>query len=347
MSALGSVSTSTTLKLSPRLFHFDAIAECEGKDDDDHRLFLVTNELNHVAVLNQLVKVKQRGDLILSNSGMMTLNVFVARERVSPIDVLVVDCSLRVERFWCSFKALILAHTKRETFYKALLEHMQENGPIYYGSESRTEKCLAIQLSDFSKEIYSSANWICLENGYNRVRRLFEEGRFHFKRADWASLSTTHAIALGIMRGGYIVDTLIQNNIAEYCEYKGVDVFNNYRSGMDHITLPTTLIIKTQTRCSCDGEELVQELVERGESAIEQVFESSLLCPHVQKGKMVDRATLETASMMLDVYHHPVDFSYSIDAVAGAGTGIGIGVGSGTGACVEFMPAKASTTDTR
>jgi hypothetical protein len=296
-------------KISPAGSIYDAIPECVGKDDDDHRLFLVTNEEEHDAVLESLYYEEQRGNLLLSNSGMMTLNVFVVREHLRPMHVLVVDCSLRVERFWLAFKEVIEVSATKEDFIPRFVAMFKSRAKEFYSPRARIgiEERAALHYKAFSDEITSGINWLTLRGGFDKVKKLFIERRFAFKRADWSEIHVTKALKEVMSRNRLILDTLVQNNISEYCEASGAAVFEAYRRSLDMLCLPSTLIVKTSTRCACDGEPLFQEVILRGKRPIESIFESSVLCSHISKGRLLDRPILEAAYLLLGLSEERIE----------------------------------------
>lgn len=294
---------SSAIRTFPPLWGaFDSPFLCQAKDDYDHRLFLVTNELNHAQTLKTLESAPQTGNLILSNSGLMTLNVFSRREQTEKMHVLVVDCSLRIQHFWQNFQSILAKENDRLEVVRCLMNQLDEHKTIYYRcsdhSQTTSENLFEENIADFFNEIEQGISWLSTRDRYFRVVQLFQEGRFHFKLGDWSSSELIDTLISGMSRTSLVLDTLVQNNIFEYCEDEGEATLDRYKRGLDRLISPTTWLVKTRSRCSCEKDVLVQRAVLRQRCSIDQLIPGSLVCRHVCRDVRATRQDFMAAHML-------------------------------------------------
>jgi hypothetical protein len=217
---------------------FADVIESKGYDDYMHRIFLTTNEVRHGELLQRVAKIPIRGDTfieahqgagktIIAVSGFCGLNIASARgeEVENEIDlntIIMIDRSTKVEAFWEAMKKIITSSkTRQEVIVKLykLLEHDMFRIDDYSTDKQVIEWGLKyIPRKDLEREISRGLSWLSHVKRFKKIKYIFDNGRFIFKRVDLADQASMKSFRKCIKKSQCSLDTVYVSNIAEYLE---------------------------------------------------------------------------------------------------------------------------------
>lgn len=243
--------------------HFGAVKECEEVFDDYmHRIFLTTNEGNHDKVLDDLKKEALIGNTVVDEhggsafiavSGFCGLNLASVRGEDSEnadekIDALIVlDRSSRVEAFWKEMKEIIVSsETRHEVIAK--LEKLVETD-LFKGVKLPSH-IKYDPLTGLREEILKGTSWLSTTRRFNKIKEIFVNNRFIFKRVDVTDRESMQSLKEAIQNAQLKVDALYVSNIAEYLK---PDEAIPFKEGMRLIAQNNTLVVDTAPRPTKDA----------------------------------------------------------------------------------------------
>jgi len=266
------MATSTSLPFNQCL---DPIPSCKGWDDGYHRLFLTTNEINQADSLFTLAKHKVTGNTIIGVSGFFTLNAasalgtYCSKPGSEIENIILIDRSLRVEHFWKQMQVIITSSSKKEEVISKVTDLLKKEQTRYYpeGSTSlclttgiytkiSTEGSVAEYLKELDDEVLCAHSWLSSDDKFARIKRIFDNKHFIFKRMDLFESEPIEAMGKILKERNITVDTIYLSNVYEYA--KSPEVKQQFKKAVQYLILPETLVIRTQSRCELCDKHLMQ-----------------------------------------------------------------------------------------
>ncbi|MBI5274112.1 MAG: hypothetical protein HY860_03545 [Chlamydiales bacterium] len=243
--AMGSLSLSVAL---------DTIPPCVGKDDFGHRLFLVTNEKGQEKTLSILAKKPITGNVAIGVSGFFTLNAVAVRgreskENTADIDtIIMIDRSIRVEHFWQHMQGIMRSSRSKEEVVIKIIALINDNARLYFRNDHSIPPDVAARsmISNFINEIRDSKSWLSNDISFHKVKKIFDNGGFIFKRMDLLDFESFAKVADSIADNELSIDFAYISNVAEYVDHSSK--FKYFLRSVSHITQPETLVIQTRPR---------------------------------------------------------------------------------------------------
>lgn len=233
-----------------------ALPSYETRHNTIHdRVFLTTNESLQTKTLGILKRQPVNGNTLIGVSGFFTLNIASVRgieSETSLFDIdtiIIVDRAPCVEYFWSMAKDIILSsHTAAETARKIELVIIFNADRFFAKSSPHPPRDHAVlDIEALRGEIASSTSWLSTDAKFAKIKRIFKNDRFIFKRMDLLEPKTFHDMATVLKAQGCVVDTLYISNVSEYVD-RSPGLLDALASSVDHIAGPETLIVHTRPR---------------------------------------------------------------------------------------------------
>lgn len=238
---------------------FAGVKETEPFNDFMHRIFLTTNEEDHLKVLEELKKEpihgntlmemeSQGGQAIIGVSGFAALNMVAIRGEEASGDtgkidtLIIIDRSAKVQAFWKAMHDIITSsQTRHEVLDKLdklvhseMFEVKDLPGHIKYEP-----------LDGLYKEVTKDLSWLSSTRRFKKIKDIFDSGRFIFKCIDITDEKAMQSLHEALEKSKCVVDTLYVSNISEYLE---PNEFEAYKNGLMKVVNDKTLLVDTAPR---------------------------------------------------------------------------------------------------
>jgi hypothetical protein len=261
----------------------------EGRDDHRHRVFLSTNEIGLNATFSHIRKEPVVGDTFIGTSSFFNLNAFSVRSQAPGRTLkylVVVDCSLRVEKFWKEFAQKMASSVNTiDEAQDVVYDIMNENAEfffrpsrqiIFFGATPLEQASMSYE--KFIKEIRQGLTWLSCKKRFSIILELFRQHHFFFVRADLSDPIAMKKLQRRLVEGSMHLDTLYLSNVREYVNDDGR--IASFQNTMKSFVSPETLIIDTNIRESLYSlKPLVQRVGRLGNTSVTRYFPSSSNSP--------------------------------------------------------------------
>lgn len=242
----------SVLQFNPYLL--DHIPPCPGKDDWSHRVFLTTNEDGQERTLSILEKTPLHGDTMIGVSGFFILNAAAIRGRTSSgriENIILFDRSVRVEHFWERMQAIITGSEHRGEVFEKVAALLDNEKHWYYNrteplSKGEEDPRYAHQtyIQELRAEMEMGQSWLSSDEKFARIKAIFVQGRFIFKRADLTDVEAFRSIGLALKAEGLQVDTVYLSNTFEYLKSGKLEA--DFGESVEQLVAVNTLLVQTQ-----------------------------------------------------------------------------------------------------
>jgi hypothetical protein len=267
--------------LSPSVFKeaFDAVPECPAEHES---IYLGTNEDKQAKTIAIMRREKLVGNTILAVSGFFGLNLAAARaeSQGQQLDyIIMIDRSQRTEKLWKIVQEIVQKHVLREDALAALKAVLLKTPSDFWRFEYRMPN----DLMKLESDINSGNSWLSTQAKYAKIRNIFNQGHFIFKRLDLFNSLSVRALSQAISKLNLTLDTVYLSNVREYAE--GESALSRFQASVQEllpIITQQTLVIDTKPRINgLQGSEILVQRV------IRKIVQSNLVSafppsPHAQ-----------------------------------------------------------------
>jgi len=226
MSVPSSHSSTTTTPSSAGLSQlFTTIPECLGVDG---WLFPTTNENGQWNTIATLSKTALVGNTFLGVSGMCVLNLASLARKSSKSgpksikNLIILDIGKTTEFFWKNMNTIIKKSNNKETALNNIVQFFLANNSFLLSSPTcketpaqklkRAEQCIASIKSEISCKI----SWLSSNDRFKRIKNIFDNNRFVFKRVNLCETKVIAKIVAIMKQNGLTLDSAYLSNVKEY-----------------------------------------------------------------------------------------------------------------------------------
>lgn len=264
---------------------FSGLSECKGVQDYGHRLFLTTNEEGQDSTLEKLSRHELNGDTIVGVSGFFILNAASCRgitsehSREGIRNIIVLDKSIPLEDFWENTVRIVKTSSDRFEVADRIEKLLMDKRKLYYGYNCCCDGCLQEDVKSRIRrlrcEITSGQSWLSSDLRFERIKRIFGENRFVFKRVDLCDSATVHDIASRMRACGMKLDMVYLSNVREYAEDDGY--LAEFRQSLNPLVSSDGFLVDTKPREGSlyNRVKLTQRVSRRRKAAIATCFPAS------------------------------------------------------------------------
>ncbi len=185
-----------------------------------NRLWVTTNEVGEVAVLENMRKTSIVGDTIIGVSGFYTLDLAVQRgdslrRRGKKIEhIVIIDHGLAVSHFWNGVAKIVRRCTKRESAINKIKAFLRESDPFFNlcktGKHHHHAEC---QIRDLQRCIEKGISWLSNDAWYKKGKAFFDQHRIQHIISDLCDPETMSGVVNAILGAGHTVDTVYFSNV--------------------------------------------------------------------------------------------------------------------------------------
>lgn len=225
------VIAESTLKHKSLSEYFQNVAESPPLGDDIlwDAVYITSKASNHTEAMHELEKKEYqqiRGNTIVTVSGFTGLNIAATRKGVDRI--VMVDISSKNEQFWERATKMIRESKTAEEFLQKLNKDVEEQEKLgnFYDT------------IDFKSEIEKGISWLSTEEGFQKIKNIFDNGNFVFKRIDMSNRECITSLSTALKKANCTVDTLYASNVENFVEDK-----EKYREGLKLLVGDSTLVV--------------------------------------------------------------------------------------------------------
>jgi len=221
----------------------------DQKTDYNQALFLVTNESNQQHLLGFLSQNTIVGDTAIGVSGLFTLNAVAVRGIHAPSKnrikrILLLDCSSRVERFWNFMKQTLCENIPREEAIAKIQSHVWTLRGDYW--PNRTDEMAWTMITRLAVEIQYGVSFLSNDEKYHKIRQIFADNGFVFKRIDLFSPLSCTAISSALRTGVHTVDMVYLSNVSE-CVFGQDEKIAGFSHSVRELVDDNTLVIHSKS----------------------------------------------------------------------------------------------------
>ena len=178
--------------------------------------------------------VDEGHNAVVGVGGMFLLNIAAMRgegckelsSRIS--SVIVLDRSLRMEKFWNAVAEIIQSSDNKETAYDKIDELLECRKEEFFSGYSNDPEIEAKEIqSTFEEEVFylqrdkdENICWLSTDERFEKIKMIFESGCFIFKRVDVFG-DQGPALRRAFISANVKIDTLYLSNASEYCIFNG------------------------------------------------------------------------------------------------------------------------------
>lgn len=243
---------------------FSAIPLCEGKEGWRYRIFLTTNEDCQEAVLERLASEPLVGNTAIGVSSFFILNAVAARGSEGIENIVLVDCSLRVEHFWGEMQKVMAEARCREDvvgrvkeliireknrYFSGCRQNFMRDGIEYETAEEKIEYRTKRELSKLDTEIVAGHSWLSNDEKFEKIQKIFDAGKFVFLRIDLFESSSTEALYEVLKEKGFTVDMIYTSNVWDMLYAGNFANLRQLNSLLSKIGSSGALCIKSKLFC--------------------------------------------------------------------------------------------------
>jgi hypothetical protein len=264
----------------------NSIQPCEGVDDIAHRVFLTAHEGKQEKTLNTLAKQPLVGNTMIGVSGFFILNAAAVRGSVCPTatgeleNIILIDRSVRVEHFWNKMQGIMADSTDRYSVIHKVVTLLANETDRYFQGPGNTgntspSKFFVGCTMNLMEEIKSGVSWLSSDMKFDKIKKIFDNGRFIFKRADLCYPDTFKKIGQILKKEGATVDTVYLSNTSEYMliESQGTpQMKSGYITALEQLIASKTLVVHTEPRGCIECHPLEQCIQRRNGSKVADFF---------------------------------------------------------------------------
>lgn len=225
------VIAESTLKHKSFSEYFQNVAESPPLGDDIlwDAVYITSKASNHTEAMHELEKKEYqqiRGNTMVTVSGFTGLNIAATRKGVDRI--VMVDISSKNEQFWERATKMIRESKTAEEFLQKLNKDVEEQEKLgnFYDT------------IDFKSEIEKGISWLSTEEGFQKIKNIFDNGNFVFKRIDMSNPECITSLSTALKKANCTVDTLYASNVENFVEDK-----EKYREGLKLLVGDSTLVV--------------------------------------------------------------------------------------------------------
>ena len=233
----------------------DHITCCPGWDDYDHRPYVTTNESMQSEILADLAEEPLTGDAIIGVSCFCTLNVAAFRGTACSSshgeikNIILLDRSKRVEHFWEQMKGIIGSSSKSSEVICKVADLLKKNKEFYYGKRRESpdpDTDVNDMVEDLITEAYAEESWLCCDEKFAKIKKIFNSGHFIFKRIDLCDKKEIESVSKILKERNITIDTIYLSNVVEYIDSAAEK--ETFIAAMKHLISPKTLVVHTRPR---------------------------------------------------------------------------------------------------
>jgi len=289
----------------------DAIPSSPGKDDYDHSVRLETNELEQEKTYELLAKEPIQGNAVIGVAGFFLLNVVALRgtrcdQAQGSIDhIILIDRSLRVEHFWKEMQPIISSATTRFGVLNKVHELIESHKERYFsGGKETCDEYIAIEMHLLSKNLAAGVSWLSSDEQFRRVKRIFDNQTFIFKRLDLCDLDAFTQLGQILKERKISIDTAYISNCMEFVIPQPEQLFY-FKSSLEQIIAPDTQVIHTSrsvAKTYLTGQRwLLAQLVSQRKN---EPLEKLLIFKPIVKNERLENGDPAPGSIRLSLIHY-------------------------------------------
>lgn len=230
---------------------FSHIPLCEGKDSWRYRVFLHSNEDCQEDTLKTLSEKVVTGNTAIGVSGFFLLNAVAARSAAGSLtieNIVLIDCSLRVEHFWKEMERIIRLSSARGELIDQVEGLLYDESVRYFsGNPDMDTAALAKSgIRHLEVDVASGLSWLSTDENFEKIKKIFDANKFVFLRMDLKDASSVGRLCEVLKDHSFTVDMLYASNVTDL-RY-AVSFKNQARIArhLDQLCAPETLCIRSK-----------------------------------------------------------------------------------------------------
>lgn len=243
-------------------------------DDWNHRLFCISNEKQRSETLKKMEQLPLNGNIAIGVSGLEILNQASVRFKSDKqYYIVLLDRGIRTEKFWKTAENIITKSNSRSEVFAGICKDLWDSRNFYFkGIQQNQLKKFGLdqahaiedniagaEIHLLKKDIKKGVSWLATDERYLRIKKIFDDKHFVFKRVDWLESDAIQQLGLAFMQQGLQSDFIYFSNILEYIPKK-TEHANTLVKNLSTLSNGKTIFIGTNYRNCTDCQALFQKV---------------------------------------------------------------------------------------